>query len=95
MAPQQMGSLRKAIPCWLEDAENGLQVDFRALLHGLWQDLQYMDERLKELDKEILLLSERHPDAKRLKQLRGIGPLTALIMILILQRPEHDTGAGR
>ncbi len=81
VAPKQMGSLRKAIPCWLEDAENDLQVAFRALLHGLWQDLQYMDERLKELDKEVLLLSESHPDAKRLKQLRGIGPLTATAMV--------------
>lgn len=81
VAPKQMGPLRKAIPCWLEDAENGLQIAFRALLHGLWQDLQYLDERLKELDREILLLSERHADAKRLKQLRGIGPLTATAMV--------------
>ena len=35
VAPKQLGPLRKAIPCWLEDAENGLQVAFRALLHGL------------------------------------------------------------
>ena len=25
VAPRQMGPLRKAIPCWLEDAENGLR----------------------------------------------------------------------
>jgi transposase len=71
VAPRQMAPLRRAIPCWLEDAENGLRQPFRVLLHGLWEDLQRMDERLKVLDKEILMLSESHPDAKRLKQLRG------------------------
>ena len=81
VAPRQMAPLRRAIPCWLEDAENGLRQPFRVLLHGLWEDLQRMDERLKVLDKEILMLSESHPDAKRLKQLRGIGPLTATAMV--------------
>lgn len=81
VAPKKMGPLRKAIPCWLEDAENGLQIPFRALLHGLWQDLQYLEERLKVLDKEVFALSESNADAKRLKQLRGIGPLTATAMV--------------
>jgi len=40
VAPRQMAPLRKAIPCWLEDAENGLRQPFRVLLHGLWEDLQ-------------------------------------------------------
>ena len=39
VAPLQMASLRVAIPRWLEDAENGLTERFRALLHGLWDDL--------------------------------------------------------
>ena len=39
VAPRQLGPLRAAIPCWLEDAENGLTARFRALLDGLWQDL--------------------------------------------------------
>ncbi len=33
------------------------------------------------LDKEIFALSENHADAKRLKQLRGIGPLTATALV--------------
>jgi hypothetical protein len=40
-----------------------------------------MDERLKVLDKEIQMLSESHPDAKRLKQPRGIRSLTATAMV--------------
>ena len=36
VAPQQLHALRKAIPDWLEDAENGLSFLFRQLLQGLW-----------------------------------------------------------
>jgi transposase len=55
VAPKELLSLRRAIPCWLEDAENGLTLRFRHLLDGLWGDLRALDERVKELD------SERYP----------------------------------
>ncbi len=44
VAPQHLSSLRKAIPEWLEDAENGLTDRFRALLHGLWTELLRFDD---------------------------------------------------
>ena len=81
VAPAQVGPLRAAIPCWLEDAENGLTDRFRALLHPLWRELLRLDERVKVLDREIKVLSDTHPEAKRLKQLRGIGPLTATALV--------------
>ena len=34
--PQQLPALRKAIPEWLEDADNGLTFLFIQLLQGLW-----------------------------------------------------------
>jgi len=43
VAPQQLPALRKAIPDWLEDAENGLSFLFRQLLQGLWGDLYALD----------------------------------------------------
>jgi len=30
VAPVGIGQLRRALPCWLEDAENGLRAAFRA-----------------------------------------------------------------
>ena len=53
VAPQTLLALRKAIPCWLEDADNGLTDHFRSLLHGLWGDLVTLEDRMTELDKEI------------------------------------------
>ena len=81
VAPKQLGPLRKAVPAWLEDAENGLTDRFRALLHGLWLELLRLDERIKEFNHEIEVIADTHPDAKRLKQLRGVGPLIATALV--------------
>src|SRR5580704_7371713 len=53
VAPRELSSLRRAVPAWLEDATNGLSARFRALLAALYRDLQCLDERLHELDREI------------------------------------------
>ncbi|MFB3104916.1 MAG: IS110 family transposase, partial [Pseudomonadales bacterium] len=81
VAPKHLSSLRAAIPCWLEDAENGLTADFRALLQGVWKDLLQLDDRVGEMDKLIKRLAESNEDCVRLQQLRGIGPMIATAMI--------------
>lgn len=93
VAPKTMVPLRKAIPAWLEEADNGLSDTFRQLLHGLWQDLQGLEARVKELDKQIEVVSETHPDARRLKQLRGIGPLVSTALVAQLGDGRHFTRA--
>jgi len=75
VAPKDLGPLRRAIPDWLEDAENGLTERFRRLLHELWTELLRLDERVVALDREIEVIAETHADAKRLLKLRGVGPL--------------------
>jgi len=81
VAPIQVSHLRAAIPCWLEDAENGLTGRFRRLLNGLWADLLSLDQRLKELDREIAEIAAADPVAQRLQQLCGVGPLTATALL--------------
>ncbi len=81
VAPKHLSSLRAAIPCWLEDAENGLTADFRSLLHGVWNDLLALDDRVGEMDKLIQRLAENHADCVRLQQLRGVGPMIATAMV--------------
>lgn len=81
VAPQRLGQLRAAMPGWLEDAANGLTLRFRSLLSGLWRDLRYLDERVTELDSEIRVLAEDIPVAKRLQQLRGVGPIIATALV--------------
>ena len=81
IAPKELSHLRSAIPTWLEDAENGLSGKFRSLLNGAWSDLLLLDQRVKELDQEIMGIAENDPIAKRLQQLRGVGPMIATALL--------------
>ena len=84
VARQGVAVLRKILPEILEDAENGLMSDFRALLSGLREDLVYLDERVMTLDQTINTLANSHSDARRLLKLRGVGPITATALIASL-----------
>ena len=77
VAPIGINQLRRAVPCWLEDAENGLSDYFRTLLMELWHDLQGLDERVEQMDSKIAKLAKQDPIAKRLLEIRGVGPLCA------------------
>jgi transposase len=81
VAPREILHLRRAIPLWLEDQENGLSPRFRRLLTGLWDDLRVLDGRLVELDQEITTIAASDPVVKRLQQLRGVGPLIATALV--------------
>jgi transposase len=77
VAPRELHALRRAVPKWLEDADNGLTVRFRSLLAGLYSDLRLLDERVRELDREIAVIARELEPVGRVEQLTGIGPLTA------------------
>jgi len=89
VAPQTLLALRRAIPDWLEDAENGLTDYFRALLHGLWGDLLALDDRIKELDKQIEQLANGNEVTRRLQQLRGVGPMVATALVATVGTGEQ------
>ncbi len=89
VAPQQLASLRAAIPSWLEDAENGLSARFRRLLNDLWDELKYLDQRITALDQEITTLAQQDPVAQRLQQLRGVGPLIATALVAAVGNAEQ------
>jgi transposase len=77
IAPVGIQKLRLAVPQWLEDAENGLTDEFRALLADLAEDLRHLDSRVDSLDERITQCVKNDPVARRLLGLRGVGPLTA------------------
>jgi transposase len=89
VAPKELVQLRRALPCWLEDAENGLRERFRRLLNGLWGDLRSLDERMTELDREIAAIARNDPVAKRLQQLRGVGPIIATALVAAVGNGEQ------
>ncbi|MGA9032186.1 MAG: IS110 family transposase [Sulfuricaulis sp.] len=94
IAPKEWRHLRRAIPGWLEDAENGLSGRFRQLLDGLWHDLLILDDRVAEMDREIALIAASDPVAKRLQQLRGVGPMIATALLATVG-DAHQFANGR
>ena len=91
VAPLQVSHLRAAIPCWLKDEENGLTGRFRKLLNGVWNDLLLLDQRVKELDQEIAAVAAADPVAKRLQQLRGVGPMIATALLASVGDASQST----
>ena len=89
VAPKEIVHLRRALPIWLDDLENGLSGRFRRLLAGLWGDLRGLDERMAELEREIELIAQSDPVAKRLQQLRGVGPIIATALIAAVGNGEQ------
>jgi transposase len=75
------GALRKAIPELLEDAENGLSFDFRTLLADLREELKELQQRIDALTRQIEQQVRSEPNAKRLLEIPGIGPLTASALL--------------
>ena len=63
VAPRQLHVLRRAIPDWLKNAENGLSDVFRWLLKGLWDDLVQLDRRIAEVNEEIEHIARTNPVA--------------------------------
>lgn len=87
-------SLRNALPDILEDSENRLTPEFRELLNGLHEDLTHLDDRIGTQDQAIKRLAQEHEGAKRLQQLRGIGPITATALIAAIG-DGHQFARGR
>ena len=78
---KQVATLRRALPGLLEDAENGLSFDFRALLEDLRQDLIRLDKRVAEMDKKVHALAHSETAAIRLQGIPGIGPVIATALL--------------
>lgn len=74
-------ALRKAIPDLLEDADNGLSFDFRQLLDALYDDLRTLEARIEELTRLIERNVRANPEARRLLEIPGVGPLTASALL--------------
>lgn len=69
------------LPRLLEDAENGLSDRFRALLHGLKEELRAMDKRLAGYDQAIDEIAHHSEAAQQLMSIPGIGALTATALL--------------
>jgi transposase len=75
--PRSLAILRRRLPELLEDADNGLSVFFRRLLHTGWQHLLQIEDQVKTLDRELNGAVAQDEDCQRLMTIPGFGPVVA------------------
>jgi len=71
--------LRRQIPVWLEDGENGLSDFFRRLLSQSYQQLQRLDEQIDVYTQELKRHSQQNEACQRLQSIPGYGPIMASV----------------
>jgi transposase len=64
--------------------------ELQSALDAVFQTLFHLNERIKALDLQIEQLSmERYPETQYLRQVPGVGPITALCFVLTLEGPAR------
>lgn len=82
--PRQIGQLRRGLPLILADTANELSDQARALFAALYEELQAVDRRIAEQDKQLLAIHKASELCQRLGEVEGIGPLTATAFVSAL-----------
>ena len=80
-APKGVGAVLRRLAEVLEDADNELCSDARALLWNLAEELRRVDGRVKEFDAQIARISREAPECRRLEAIPGIGPLSSTALV--------------
>lgn len=58
-------------------------------LTGVVQQLKHVKKEIKRYDKMIDKLCKKYPETEKLRQVSGVGPLTALAFVLIITDPNR------
>lgn len=72
-----VAAVRKALPGFLEDGENGLPGTFRELLSGLYDELLAMEARVAALNRQLATHADVDGRVRQVQQVPGIGPVSA------------------
>lgn len=65
-----------------------------ALVAPLLAGIEAVNAQIKQLDVELETLAREHyPVTERLRQIQGVGPITALCYVLTLESPQHFENA--
>lgn len=87
--PKGRYSAQHDIPGILEDAENGLPMLTRKLLHDTWLRLRTLNEQILTYDRELNHLVHDSEPAKRLMTIPGIGAITATALLASVGDPKQ------
>lgn len=80
-------------------APDQLPVELRAVLLPVVEQIGHLTRTIREFDRQIeTLCAEQYPETKRLREIPGVGPVTALTFVLTIEDPirfpvVRDVGA--
>jgi transposase len=75
-----INAVRKELPLILADANNGLTPLSRELFAEQYQQLNALDQTIKDQDQCIGRLCQQNPRSKRFLQVPGVGIITASVI---------------
>ena len=75
--PKGVNVLRRHLPEFLKDGENGLNELFRRLLAAGYQQLQDLDKHVTSYTQELERQAQQHDECRRLQTIPGYGPIVA------------------
>lgn len=79
--------------CFAKRARTALGKENAELLAMIEPSLSVVDEltrQIRQLDRAIEeMCEERYPETKRLRAIRGVGPITALCFVLVIEDPAR------
>ena len=84
------GMIRK-IDDMLEDAENGLSMEFRQAISAAKGQFELVVETIATYDRSLEKSIQIHPDCKKLLKLEGVGPINAVNLYISLGCAELGT----
>ena len=80
-------------------AADAIPLEIRPALTPLLEVISDLTARIRGFDRELAkVVEQKYPEAERLQQLKGVGPLTALAFVLLVEDPtrfhrSRDVGA--
>lgn len=67
-----------------------LSVELRTVLEPLLEEVEALNERIKEYDHQIAQIAKKdHPEVELLQQVKGVGELIALTYVLTIEDPHR------
>jgi transposase len=86
--PVGLSQVRKQLPFFLEDAENELTTEIRAILSSCYNRLLELDKEIEVYSQKIESFCKQHETCQRLMKLSGVGPMVASIVYATIGNPN-------
>ena len=83
VTPQGWKKLKERLAEAAEDADNALPADLRVVLNDGADELRDLERRIAAQDRELARQAHADERSRRLMELDGVGPLTALRLVAI------------